>query len=85
MPADQAPDGKVVMTKIDDQQGCRNVATLKRGGRLWWTPDGSMYVYYTPTHFRHLTAAEREAERRSLNLKAERLEKEAKHLKDVQL
>ena len=21
-------------------------------GRLWFFPDGSMYVYYTPTHWR---------------------------------
>jgi hypothetical protein len=26
---------------------------LKRQGNLWYTPDGSMYVYYTPTHWRY--------------------------------
>lgn len=45
------PDGEVVNTKIDDGQGCRNVSTLKRQGNLWFFPDGSMYVYYTPTHW----------------------------------
>lgn len=44
-------DGKVVSTKIDDAEGLRNVQDLKRNGRLWYYPDGSMYVYYTPTHW----------------------------------
>lgn len=49
----------VVMTKIDDGQGCRNKGRLKRYCRepgvtrdLWFVPDGSMYVYYEPTHWR---------------------------------
>lgn len=46
------PDGLVVETKISDEHGERNVQKLKRSGRLWWSPDGSMYVYYTPTHWR---------------------------------
>lgn len=46
------PTGVVVETKIDDGQGCRNQQQLKREGRLWFVPDGSMYVYYTPTHWR---------------------------------
>lgn len=44
-------DGSVVNTKIDDERGCRNIALLKRRGRLWFFPDDSMYVYYTPTHW----------------------------------
>ncbi len=42
-----------VWTKIDNAEGCRNEQTLKRmtGNNLWWHPDGSMYVYYTPTHW----------------------------------
>lgn len=46
------PEETVVETKIDDGKGCRNVQKLKRRGRLWFFPDGSMYVYYTPTHWR---------------------------------
>jgi hypothetical protein len=53
-PIDTAPEDVVVETKIDDACGCRNEGTLKRKGRLWWFPDGSMYVYYTPTHWRHV-------------------------------
>lgn len=45
-------DGTVVETKIDDADGVRNVQTLIRQGRLWYYPDESMYVYYTPTHWR---------------------------------
>jgi hypothetical protein len=44
-------DGVVVMTKIDDEKGVRNEQELKRQGSLWYFPDGSMYVYYTPTHW----------------------------------
>lgn len=45
------PNGVVVMTKIDDHRGPRNEQTLKRSNNLWFVPDGSMYVYYTPTHW----------------------------------
>jgi hypothetical protein len=45
------PEGEVVNTKIDDERGCQNEVTLKRRGNLWWTPDGAMYVCYTPTHW----------------------------------
>lgn len=32
--------------------GSRRVVTnLKRMNRLWFLPDGSMYVYYEPTHW----------------------------------
>ncbi len=49
------PDhNKIVMTKIDDADGCRNEQTLKRQGTLWYVPDGSMYVYYRPTHWREV-------------------------------
>lgn len=52
--SEQLPERDVVVdTKIDDQDGCRNEQPLKRGsGRLWFYADGSMYVYYTPTHWR---------------------------------
>ncbi len=46
-----APENWPVLTKIDDDKGCRNEQILKRQGRLWWYADGSMYVYYEPTHW----------------------------------
>lgn len=47
------PEGQVVYTKINDSHGgSRNETTLKRSGNLWFLPDGSMYVYYTPTHWK---------------------------------
>lgn len=61
--AADAPENIVVMTKIDDANGARNEQALKRKGRLWYYADESMYVYYTPTHWRSLTDTEREAER----------------------
>lgn len=53
-PIETAPDNTIVETKIDDAKGCRNVQPLKRQNRLWFLADGSMYVYYTPTHWRLL-------------------------------
>lgn len=46
--------GVVVETKIDDNKGVRNQQPLKRVGNLWFFPDGLMYVYYTPTHWRDI-------------------------------
>lgn len=43
-------DGEVVETKIDDGRGCRNEIQLMFKNNMWVLPDGSMYVYYTPTH-----------------------------------
>ena len=48
------PEGIIVETKIDDEKGCRNKGQLYRQGSLWFLLDGSMYVYYTPTHWREL-------------------------------
>lgn len=28
--------------------------TLKRNGRLWFDPDGSMYMYWTPMFWREI-------------------------------
>jgi hypothetical protein len=46
------PEGVIVDTVVDDCDGWRNEQQLKRQGRLWFFPDGGMYVYYTPTHWR---------------------------------
>jgi hypothetical protein len=46
------PDGLVVETVISDADGWRNEQRLKRSGNLWFLADGSMYVYYRPTHWR---------------------------------
>lgn len=51
-PISTAPEGVEVNTKLMDGMGSRNEQTLKRKGSLWWFPDGSMYVYYTPTHWK---------------------------------
>jgi hypothetical protein len=51
---DELPDaGVAVETKIDDGKGVRNEQLLMMQGRLWYYPDGSMYVYYVPTHWRY--------------------------------
>lgn len=51
---DTAPEGVEVMTKIDEGKGARNEQTLTRKGNLWCYPDMHMYVYYRPTHWRHV-------------------------------
>jgi hypothetical protein len=51
-PISTSPEGKVVLTKIDDECGPRNQQELVRQGRLWFFPDKSMYVYYDPTHWK---------------------------------
>lgn len=48
------PNGELVETKIHDFKGERNIQPLKRENRLWFIKDGSMYVYYEPTHWREL-------------------------------
>lgn len=48
------PQGVEVDTKIDDENGLRKEQSLKRQGNLWVFPDGAMYVYYAPTHWRPL-------------------------------
>lgn len=55
------PVGVAVITKIHDARGWRNVRTLVRrestkpgAPSLWFSPDGSGYVYYQPTHWAKL-------------------------------
>jgi hypothetical protein len=54
------PEGEVVFTHIDDENGLRNEALLRRRGGLMYFPDDSMYVYYAPTHWRPATVKELE-------------------------
>jgi hypothetical protein len=46
------PENEVVMTVIDDAKGRRNERLLKRQGVMWFCPDGQLYMYYTPTHWK---------------------------------
>ena len=50
LPADRLP----VNTKIHDAKGSRNEQELVRQGNLWFFPDRSMYVYYSPTHWQEI-------------------------------
>lgn len=69
---DSAPLNTAVMTKIDDVRGERNLCALRQGERgIWWFVDGSMYVYYRPTHWRPLTDVERTKEHAKLDAKLE--------------
>lgn len=54
---ERLPDnGVVVETKLDYGKSFsfHQKQTLKRSGNLWFVPDGKMYVYYTPSHWREL-------------------------------
>ena len=76
-PASGAPEGAIVMTKIDDARGARNEGPLVRRGNMWWQPDGSIYVYYSPTHWRPMTAQEADDETARLRSKVVFLRAEA--------
>jgi len=47
-----APEGVVINTRICDENGTRNVQELIKEGNLFWFPDKSMYVYYTPNQWK---------------------------------
>lgn len=53
-PISTAPEGVEVQTKIDDENGERNVQPMMRRRNLWYINVGQpseMYVYYSPTHW----------------------------------
>lgn len=50
-------EGVIVNTKIANPD--RNEAKLVRKGNIWFFPDMSMYVYYTPTHWHYKNAIEK--------------------------
>lgn len=47
------PQNLVIWTMIKDEKGARNEQKLIFSNGLWWVPDRSIYVYYTPTHWKH--------------------------------
>lgn len=52
------PEKMLLKTKIVDADGKEhNQEELILSKRLWWLPDMSMYVYYTPTHWWDYTSA----------------------------
>lgn len=54
VPEQKPPKNLLVDTKIDDENGIRNEQQLIFHSNLWWFPDNSMYVYYTPTHWKYV-------------------------------
>lgn len=52
---EKPPQNTVVDTKVDDKDGIRNEQKLQLKSRMWWHPDGSIFVYYTPTHWKPAT------------------------------
>jgi hypothetical protein len=73
-------EGQIVETKIDDANGSRNVALLVRRGNLWYFADESMYVYYSPTHYRKPLVTDVEKELSRLSTKAGAFEEIKKRL-----
>lgn len=47
------PEGKIIETCIIEGGSIRMQQRLIRKGRLFFFTDMSMYVYYTPTHWRY--------------------------------
>lgn len=62
-PIETMPEGETHLTRIfDEEHGERNVTRLKKKTRIpgetrpmFFTPDGGMYMYYTPTHWQPTT------------------------------
>lgn len=56
----EPPRDVELLTKIHDEDGERNVQSLKLHQRtpesrpMWFVPDMSMYVYYSPTHWAYV-------------------------------
>ena len=48
------PEDVIIETKIDDGQSTRNEGTLIFHRGLFFQTDLSMYVYYTPTHWKNV-------------------------------
>lgn len=71
---DVPTEGQIVETKIEDSKGTRNNALLVRHGGLWYFADESMYVYYTPTHWRKPLARDVQTELSKLAVTADSLE-----------
>lgn len=46
------PVGVVIQTKVSNSCGTSVEQELVFDDPLWFFPDHSMYVYYTPTHWR---------------------------------
>lgn len=49
------PEGVLVWTKIDDQGEIRDMQKLIYEKKLWWFSNRAMYLYCTPTHWKHLS------------------------------
>ena len=54
-PADELPPNSVPVRTMDSSG---HEQDLKLQCRLWFFPDGSMYVYYVPTFWRFLSGDE---------------------------
>lgn len=48
------PENTLLLTKVDHQNCSKNEQRLIKKGNLWWLEDMSMYVYYTPTHWKYV-------------------------------
>ena len=48
-------ENTIVETKLEEKDISRKtIVKLARKGNLWFREDMSMYVYYTPTHWRYI-------------------------------
>lgn len=47
-----APEGVILDTKYHDDDGCMHKRPMILRDRVWGSPDGELYVYYRPTHWR---------------------------------
>lgn len=48
------PNGVVVQTKLDEDDGVYIERLAKRHETFWFMTSGAVYMFYTPTHWRPL-------------------------------
>lgn len=50
------PENVIIETKIDNEDGCRNIQKLIYKYNLWFLSDKNIHVYYTLTHWRYIVS-----------------------------
>lgn len=53
-PYNQPNQDEVVETCVIDEGGQRMESKHLWRNYRWWTPDGEMYIYYNPTHWKRI-------------------------------
>jgi 5-methylcytosine-specific restriction endonuclease McrA len=83
-PISTAPEGVLVLTKIEDKWGQRNVQKLVRREDVWYRQSNGGKVYYLPTHWWEVTDSAGRLKRPRKSAKRGQIGKLRKQLVDTQ-